>query len=150
MVSSDVKTQTEIDAVNQANALAMKVYDMYSVVFSKYVGQKIEKADGTILKKIKDELEEIPMFCYKYQSCYSLLYIAKVCVQNSDHVCYHESSCYIGEMRNGILVKLSERPVYRTDYTFTEIQDKREKLKIAEKAFSDAKSNLYPFSEYSR
>jgi hypothetical protein len=143
-----------VKAVNAANAKALEVYDTLAIRFAPYVGSKIEKADGGLVAKVVKGLPEFPysnnLHVYKYASNYSLVWMVKVCEQCDGNAYYHEAGVYIGEMRDGVLLKLCNRPELRTDYTVSEIVANREAYEAAQKIADDAKGKLHPFGEYDR
>lgn len=153
MFDRDLTLKAKVAAVNKANAYAMEIHDQLTKVFTPFVGQKIEKADGGLLAKIAKLLPEfvsgVPMHVYRYPSNYSLMYTVKTCEMVPPHGCtYYEASCYVGDMRDGVLVKLCDKPQYRTDYTVEEVKANRATYAAAQKVADDAKGKLHPFGEY--
>lgn len=139
-------------ARNRANANAMALYDAYAKALAPFIGQKILKADGCLLAKVIAVLPTLPMHYYREHSNYSLRFVAKECenIQGGCGCVYEETSVYIGDLTNGVLVKLYERPTFRTDYCVEEIQMLRQ---LAEKARDDARqaeSKLDGFGFYDR
>ena len=139
-------------AKNRANANAMALYDIFAKALAPFVGQKILKADGSFLAKVRAAFPKIDIFYYRNQSNYSVSFVAKES-ENIVGGCgcvYEESTVYIGDLNNGVLVKLYERPTFRTDYCVEEIQMLRQ---LAEKARDDARqaeSKLDGFGFYDR
>jgi hypothetical protein len=153
MNDRELTLAAKVKATNKANAYAMEIYDKLAAVFAPLVGQKIEKADGSLLAKVQKLLPEfisgVPMHVYRYNSNYSLMYVVKTCESIPPHTCtYYEASCYVGEMRDGVLTKLCNRPQLRTDYTVDEIKAARKAYAEAQKLADDAKGKLHPFGEY--
>lgn len=143
-----------VKAVNAANRKAGEIYDTLAIRFAPYVGCKIEKADGGLLAKIVKGLPEFPysngLHVYKYASNYSLVWMVKTCEVCDGTACYHETGVYIGEMRDGVLLKLCNRPELRSDYTVEEVVANREAYEAAKKVADDAQGKLHPFGEYDR
>jgi len=139
-------------ARNRANANAMALYDLLSKVFAPFVGQKIEKVDGSLLAKVQASFPKITFFFYRYRSNYSVCYVAKECQSLSDgNSCvYEETTVYIGDVRDGVLQSLYPRPSFRHDWTVEEVQKLRHEAEEAEKIASDAKSKLCEFGMYDR
>ena len=145
----------KVKAVNVANAYGIELYDKLAAVFTPLVGCKIEKADGTLLAKVAKLMPSLPhgvgLSVYRYTSNYSLMYVVKTCESDGYNGCmYHETSVYIGEMRDGVLVKLCNKPELRTDYTVAEVEANRKAYEVAKEAASQAESKLHPFGEYDR
>jgi len=153
----------KVKATNAANAYAMELWDKLSGVFAPFVGKKIEKADGCLLAKIGKLLPMLPnsvsLGVYRYRSAYSLMYVVKTCESippqignlHEDYGCtYYEASCYVGEMRDGVLLKLCDRPTLRADYTAKEVTANRAAYAAAKKIADEAQGKLHPFGEYDR
>lgn len=151
----------KVKAVNTANMYAKSIYPTLHTYFKQYVGEKIEKVDGSLLKKVKDNIPNIDMdkcvedgcnisfTAYRQTSNYSLSYVAKVCVSNGDGCAYHSSTVYIGEMNNGVLENVNyEEPTGRTDYTAEEIVDARKKIEDAKKVVSELERAVNEFGMY--
>ena len=51
MYDAKIALDAKVKAVNKANAYATKLYPMLASVFKPLVGQKVLKADGSILAK---------------------------------------------------------------------------------------------------
>lgn len=150
----------KVAAVNAANKLAVELYPKLREVFEPFVGQKIEKADGTLLAKIAKLMPEFPctpgLHVYKYGSDYSLAWCVKTCESSSGRTGdyqianYHETMVYVGNIKNGVLVDFYKAPELRTDYTVEAVEAAREAYKKAKQAADDAQSKLHPFGEYDR
>lgn len=148
--------EARVKAVNKANGYAKMIYPKLSAMFKKFLGTKIEKADGSLTVKVKKELPELPevpgVSTFRDRSQYSLLWTVSAC-ENSEHsTLYHKTSVYIGEMKDGVLTKLTEYfcENLRTDYTVEDILAKREAYKAAKKIADAAESALFPFGDYDR
>lgn len=144
-----------VNAVNKANAYGMELHTQLTAIFAPFVGTKIEKVDGTLLAKVKNLLPPFPstpaLHVYRQTSNYSLVYVVKTCELIPPHGCiYADTSVYIGEMDVSTLVKLSDKPVFRTDYTVEEVQANRAAYEAAKKLASEAESKLFPFGEVDR
>ncbi len=142
----------QVEAVNAANKVAGVLYEKLVPIFTPFVGQKIEKVDGTLLAKIVKLLPDFnrspSLTVYKLRSDYSLAWVAKTCVNSGGCAHYYETTSYIGEMRDGVLVKIGDPCIRRTDYTAEEVTEKRQIYKAAQEAADKAKGDLYPFMEY--
>ena len=153
----------KVKAVNFANQYAKVLFYQLSPYFSQFVGQKIEKVDGTLLKKIADNLPNInqadgrpdglhvSFMTYRNNSRYTLSYVAKVCVSGSDGCAYHEATAYIGNLEDGVLkdCKFGE-PSYRTDWTPEEVTHGRGLVEKARRELSEAESAIREFGQYNQ
>lgn len=156
----------KVAAANNAHAYALKLYPALADFFADFVGVKIEKVDGTLLKKIADALEKVfpetgvpstRLHVYRHTSNYSLAWTVKACESSPGKnsrpgdeyqiANYYEITVYIGDMRDGVLTKISNPPTLRTDYTVEHVNECFAAVKAAEKALSDARSALWPFKE---
>lgn len=144
----------KVKAVNRANGIAHELFPVLTAIFAPLVGKQIIKATGGLLAKYEKLLPEFPntgyLRVYRHQSEYSLAWTVNTSEHDSiNTVLYHEVTFYVGELRGGVLERLSPHPfVGRTDYTEHEIQEKRARYEAAKKAADEARSDLYPFGEY--
>lgn len=148
--------------VNNAHRVAMLIYPELREALAPFVGQKILKADGTLLKKIAELIPKISNYdgisIYKSISDYNINWSVKSCEQSQSrnsyeghtNTYYYEIGVYVGDIRDGILIRLYDPPIHKTDYTVEEVLRNRETFKVAEKIYQDAKSSLFPFGEYDR
>ena len=157
MNTLEAKLAAKVKAVNRAHAYVPELYGNLVEVFRPYVGQKIIKADGSLLAKINSQLPVLPLMghalsVYRHRSDYSLAWTIKTCESTGDYGClYYEATVYVGDLIGGVLSQLADAPLpvnYRTDYTVEEIAANREAVKVAEQAYNDAKGKLYIFGEY--
>jgi hypothetical protein len=152
-MSRETALKAKVNAVNRAHAYAHRLYATLAPIFQPLIGEKIFKADGTLTAKCLKLMPELPhgidLHVYKHVSDYSLAWTVKTCEMIEGESCclYYEITVYVGEMNKGVLTKLSTPFSGRVDYTPAEIQDKRNKVELAEKALSDARSALWPFAE---
>jgi hypothetical protein len=143
----------QIRAVNNAHNYANQLFPILREVFAPLVGTKILKATGELTEKVKKNIpvlpNSVPLLVYRHTSEYSLVYYVKTCEHIPEFSCvYHEVPVFIGDLRDGILVKLNDNfQNYRSDFTEKEILEKRENFREAEKKFNEARSALYPFGE---
>lgn len=150
----------KVAVVNNANKYALELYPSLRAIFEPFLGQKIEKADGTLLKKIAelipDHICNTSIHVYRHTSDYSLAWVVKTneSYPNNRGDChlavYHETVVYVGHMRSGFLEKFYDAPGFRHDYTVEEIIAKREEYKIAKGIADKCLSALFPFGEYDR
>ena len=151
--------EAKVIAHNRANEVANELHPKLVEIFEPYLGQKITKKDGGLLKKIADQLPESryhdaypspTVMFYLNNSNYSLSFTVKTCAQILDsHGCvYAESTVYVGRFQDGEFSEITPLDTKRTDYNADEVTQLREAYKVAERAARDAESKLYPFGQY--
>lgn len=156
----------EVHAVNLANGYANELYPILRDFFAPLVGQKIVKADGSLLEKLGRKLPKFPakngrpgqhehasVMVYRHRSDYSLAWTVQVCWPIPPHTCtYYVITVYIGDMGGDVLKEVPDRyrPDRRTDYTVDEIVGKIEAYEAAKKAVDDAYSACHPFDRFVR
>lgn len=155
MMSDNLRIEARVKARNRANEEANRLQALLIPFFAPYVGQKILKADGTLLQKIKDKMPaledaQVPgRHIYRQTSDYTLGWTVKTNEMDSEHTCtYAETTAYIGDLRNGVLEAIAKGHTHRTDWTVAEVQAVREQIRAAENALSEARSKLGPFDMY--
>ena len=153
-MSQRAKLEAHVKAVNRVHKYTKELFATLRPIFEQLVGQKITKADGSLLAKVEKLLPKLGtddvMVWRSTSSNYSLVYYAKTCVSCDGHGIYYEDSVYIGEMSDGVLIKLYDNYDVRDDFTADEIEQKREAYFKARELADDAKSALHPFGEYTR
>jgi hypothetical protein len=144
----------KVIAVNRVHLIANELYPKLVAAFQPYVGQRIFKADGTLLKKIVEIVPSVDMpnmHNYRINSGYNLAWSIKTSQQDSDTTClYYEVGLYIANISIGVLTDIMAPEVRRTDYTVAEVKEKQRVLREASDAFNRAKSALNPFEERDR
>ena len=152
MIKSDERLALKVQAVNAANAYANGLAPCLAEIFAPLVGQKVTKADGTLLAKVAKLLPKLPntvaLSVHRYESDYSLAFKVKACAWTEGANCYHETMVYVVDLRNGVLTGMCKQYMHRTDYTADEVRAKRAAYEAAKKAADDARSDLHPFGEY--
>jgi hypothetical protein len=128
----------------------MALYDAYAEALAPFVGQKIEKVNGDLLAKVSNALPMVPFFRYRNPSNHSLCYVVKESQSLADgNGCvYEEAYVYIGEMSNGVLTKLCNRPELRTDYDAEEIKQLRMRAEVAREQARNAEAALGSFGMF--
>ena len=145
--------KARVAAVNRGNDYANKLYRELTNIFRPLVGQKILKADGTLLAKYQPLLPHFPstpqLHVYRHTSEYSLAWSVKTCESLPPHSCmYHTATVYIGDLSGDKLEKLSVNPFEgRTDFTAAEIESKRADYEAAKRIADNARNALWPFGE---
>ena len=150
---NNAKLSAKIIARNRANAAAISFYDAAAPIVARFLGQKIYKADGSLIAKLEKLLPKLAPGSYRFDSRYSLSFVMKEYENVKDagycNCIYQETYVHLGDVTNGILNKLYPRPdKLRSDYTFVEIAARRADAEAKEEAFREADSKLYPFGRY--
>jgi hypothetical protein len=144
----------KVKATNNAHRYAMELHNKLAPIFADLVGHKLTKQDGSLMAKFEKLLPEFPctsaLHVYRGRSDYSLYWMVKTCEVVNGTATYYEIGCYVGELRDGVLTKICNRPELRTDYTVEEVEANRKAYEEAAKVADEAKGKLYPFGEYDR
>lgn len=146
----------KVAAVNRCHAAAKELFPQLVAIFTPLVGQKLEKASGGLLQKIRALLPEFPntqqLQIYRSSSAYSLTWNVKTCELTPPNGCvYHEVGVYVGSMSNGILTSVSENlSELRSDYTVEEVLRLRANYTVLKNAAQNAYGLLSDFGEYDR
>jgi hypothetical protein len=143
----------KVAAVNRANEYATRLYTALAEKFAPLVGQKILKADGTLLAKYAGLVPTLPcspdLHVYRHSSNYSLAWTVKTCEFMPPNGCmYHEVTIYIGYLQGATLEKMISTPFTgRTDFSVEEIIGKRAAYESAKRVADELRNDLYPFGE---
>ena len=155
----DAALQCKIDAENRVNTLINEHAPALIASAATLVGKPIFKADGTLRADATKVLQlpklNHPDMIYRHSSSYNLAFTFKTCctipnkVDNrSDHCAYAETTVYVGDVTNGIMVKLEEVGAPRkTDYTLAEVRAKQAEARRLKDAYDKARSACFPFGE---
>ncbi len=157
----DKRLETRVRGVNRANAYANEIAPKLRDLFAPYVGQKVFKADGTLLAKIQKQVDALQLtdgmrnggngYVYRLSSNYSVVFVVKTYESDGEnHGYYHETSIYVAHVRDGVAYELYDWTTAKTDYNAAYIAVARERYEAAKKAADDARSELHPFGEYDR
>jgi len=149
------KLTAKVAAVNRANEYAARLYAALVEKFGPLVGQKILKADGTLLAKYAGLVPDLPcspdLHVYRHSSDYSLAWTVKTWTLLPHSCMYHEVTVYVGDLRGATLDKMTVHPFTgRTDYSVEEITAKRLSAESAKRVADELRSDLYPFGEEDR
>jgi hypothetical protein len=145
----------KVAAVNRANEYATRLYAALVEQFTPLVGQKILKADGTLLAKYAGLVPNLPctpdLHVYRQTNDYSLAWTVKTC-ESTDHSCmYHEVTIYVGYLKGATLENMIPTPFTgRTDFSAEEIIGKRAAYESAKRVADELRNDLYPFGEHDR
>lgn len=139
-----------VKAVNRANAEANRIAPILRAIFTPLVGEKIEKADGSLTLKVKKLVPEFPNLHNLRVTRSSSTYSMSWCVYASENDgvghASHAVTVYVGNLNGSVLESLqSEWVPLRTDYTVDEIQGSYEVAKKLKKEFEVAAGACFPF-----
>ena len=141
-------------ATNKAHKYAVELQSKLRAAFAPLVGQKILKADGSLLAKYETLAPQCAgndLHVYRHNSNYSLAWCVKACESVPPHGCvYYEVTAYVGDLEGQVLKSLSPALELRSDYTVKEIEGKIAAYEAAKKAADTARSEVYPFQEFIR
>ena len=153
--SPNERMAAKVAAVNKAHQAALEIYHLMRPIFEPFIGEKIDKQDGTFLAKIAKLL---PPLSYEHDlrvirnsSNYSLswtIYTSEECGDTGNHVSY-EVTVYVGGMSGGRLVDLKyDAPVdRRRDFTVEWLREARAQCRRKKEAYEAAQRALWPFDE---
>lgn len=148
------RLEAKVQAVNNANAYAMRLHSLLAPIVKQWEGQDILKQDGTLKVKYAKQLPEFPeekgIRTYKRITSYALAFGISASVNAEDCAMYHESSAYLAKLTNGVVGELSAPPVLVTTYNAETVTKLREACRIAQEAAREAEYALSPFGEYDR
>lgn len=144
------KLKLQIESVNRVNAVAGQYFDDYMKIFGSLVGQKVLKADGTILEKYskllpKNDLPKITS--YKLSGNYSLAWVIKTFSQSDNDCVYYEIAIYIGDLDNGILTNLYEKQEYK-QFDYDDLVKKIQSATDAKIFAEKLRSAVFPFEAF--
>ena len=145
------KLQAQIEARNAVNAECNRLKPILASSFAPLVGQKVLKADGSLLEKFAnlEPQRNAGFIVYRLSSKYSLAFMVRVCVGCEKHGCvYDERAVYVGELDGQNLRCLINTQLARTDFSEREISDARASVQKAKDALSTAQNALCQFGEY--
>lgn len=156
-MTQNAALEAKVRGVNRANKMANEIYHKLVNVFGKFVGEKIEKNDGTLLKKVQIKVDSLNLPKSNNESVWQwrcrhgsgdLVYCIKTCERKFGRAYYHETRMYVGGMKNGVLVNIQPPPEFKTDYTVKEVQSLRAKYEAAKKIADEAENKLFPFGKW--
>lgn len=151
METRENRLAAKVKAVNACHLAHNEWLEKLRQVFMPLVGQKILKADGTLLSSVAKLMPKLPntvqLSIYRHTSNYSLAWTVKTCedIDGSSGCLYYTTTFYVGELDGQVLSKIAEWDVLRYDYTVEEIELKRFHLKKCKEAVSQAEYALGPF-----
>lgn len=144
----------KVAAVNRANKYATQLFGELTEGFAPLVGQKILKADGTLLAKyvpLWPLVTDDQILVYRLDSEYSLGWVVKSHEDILGSCVYHSTTIYVGDMSGQTLKNMAVNPFEgRFDFTVEEIIEKRAAYASAKKVADSFQTALYPFGEFDR
>lgn len=150
------RLETKVAGRNQLNAAINLWFPKIREMLLPWVGQKVSLVTGGKPHKLVKAIQDLQLpndHNFQIQIRFER-YSAQVWFRNcicikDDTAIYSEQTVYLGDMDGANLKDLHYTfEPWRTNYTVESINAARKALKDAEKAVSDAKSALYPFSEH--
>ena len=153
--------EAKVAAVNAANACAALIWPKLAAALAPFVGQKVVKADGSLIAKVEAKLPELPnagnlSVTFNSGVRYSLVWRVQANVQTSGGVSmYDECSMHVGaldgEAEFDRLREIGSIAPGRSDWTADEVIRKRAAWLAARRALTEAELALSPFnSEFDR
>lgn len=159
MSTREQQLHAKVKAVNKANKRANELFAELTAIFAPLVGQQLKKASGDLLAKVEKLLPKmentVGLMIYRLDSRYTLGWVVKVCEQVDERTClYHETTCRVGEVSDGVLKQVyglgdpsKVENELRTDFTFEEVNQMQQDVKLAKRNYETLKEGLYPFGE---
>lgn len=151
------KLTARVVARNRVNAYANVFWKDLIDRLTPFVGCKVLKADGSLLKNVECRLPETPNTnaLHVYHSSprsYSLTWTVKACQQvpGECHCVYEELTIYVGELDGNVLKDLRPFSEYPENYMVADVLKAREEYREAERVASRLREALYPFGETDR
>ena len=149
---------------NLVHAKILHYQPIFVAALEPFIGCKVQNVGGALSKRFMNampKIEDPELFqVYVTSSDYGIRAEFRSCLTvkgSNAHMpdynvaCYTDTTLYLGELVNGVLVKVEDKPPQlRTDYTEAEVLAARAELKHAQEALSAAQSKLYCFGEYDR
>jgi hypothetical protein len=153
---NETSLDAKVQAQNTAAFIANELYPVFRGIFEPMVGQKVLKADGSLIAKIEAQLPKIQNIqrvqVYRQstqQNLYwSLCWAVKVSctVKNRPFCEYQEVYITVGSLDDGVLVELvDETDKKRDDYDVNDIRRLQEVYRVKMKEAREAERALYPF-----
>jgi hypothetical protein len=149
-------------AFNAVNAEANRLSALTIAALTPFVGKKVLKADGSLTAAVKAVLPPAAPDVQKWlaHSNYSLCFALKTYETTADRnnrpgedyriAHYAEVYFYAGEVKDGVLIKLSDPINLPTDHNPEKVAELRKIAEAAKEAARQAESACGPFGLYDR
>lgn len=140
--------EAKVKARNQVNEAIMALSPYMRAAVEQFLGQKISKADGTLLKKVAEALPVCPntpkLFAYyTLGNGYSLRACFRAAVTvTGGGTQYAEADTYLCDVTDGFATKMYPNPTYRKDFTVQEVLGLKRALAAARDTVSNIESQL--------
>ena len=155
---SNARLAARVKAQNRVNTAVNHVVPQLIEIFSDYVGRKVVKSGGSLLKKISDAIEGIdfgdPEIRVFHESHFNTMVVFQFKVSEQvvggSGCVYATETVTIGTKtyNSNELEKVSEFHERKTDYTVEGVIENRERYKELQRQANAAKDALRPFGEY--
>lgn len=162
------KLAAKVAAHNLTNAKINLLFPLYQAALTPFVGQKVVLKGGGLVSKLakafdairednKDAATHFWTNVYNYSINIGIrgnAYYEFPCKHSYDgkasgHMSA-ENGFTLGDLKDGVLIKLSDFEPRKTNYSAQEVFEKRQAYAAAKQIADDAKSALFPFEEYDR
>lgn len=154
MTTNRPMLEQKVRGVNLAHKYANELYPKLVEHFKPLVGQKVYKADGTLLKKIKDQLDTIylptgnELRIMRFCGPYDIHYEVQTIISHNGRALYHSANVYVVHVQDGVIDRIADPYERKTDYTADTVIADRKALEEAEEAVREIQSRLNHFSKY--
>lgn len=134
------------EALNALNVEINRLAPLYRELFSKYIGQKVTKADGSLLEKIKSNLPKSDFFAYcPHVGCF----LFRIRYGKEGFGKHEEHYFYAFEIRNGRCEQIrSEFVPFKTDWNPVEVMKLRTELDLKQSEIRKIESELGVFRNW--
>lgn len=142
--------QAKVNARNSVNAALLQRASAMRDALIPFVGQKILKTTGELLKKVADALPKTQstadlLIYYTTGSGYSLRACFRACNFTSGFNAYAEADAYLCDIENGVLKAIYPNETlqtHRTNYTADEVNYLQNEIKATKATLSKLESRL--------
>ena len=143
-----------VAAVNRAHSIFNEIAPLYRGAITPFLGQKVIKADGTYLEKVKKAFPVLsPSADAQVYSPHLGCFVVKTSENYSDHSCVYAEPYFYAFTVNqaGIAEPLKhEFEPFRTNYSAKLVEFAREEAEEAEETARLAKAECEPFGMFDR
>lgn len=147
------RLDARVAAENAVNTVANTLWPEVVTVLRLFEGCKVLNADGRLSKKVRAALPDpaSPAAHGWYDvSMYNLWLKLRVLRDSDVGAHYAERSCFLGEIQNGVLVKVATTEPLCVTYDATIVRAIRQELAKAKAEVRRIEGQLFPFGEYDR
>lgn len=145
-----------IRAVNAAHACANEMHPLLYDYFLPLVGAQILRADGNLMKRLANDMPQLPhrhdLTVFRSYSRYHLQWTVNASADaGNGHCVSHSTVVTVGKFSSttpSVLEDLMPFEPLRTDWTQSQVVALREACREAKRQFDVAVHNLSPFGEH--